>query len=396
VPLAEITAPANDYNLNIARYVDASEPEDIQYLHAHLEGGVPDRDVDALADYWQAFPLLRTELFAPNRPDYSDLTIPVNDVRETILDAPELKQFATDVTTQVDEWFAAHRPALEGITPETKPNGLIAALGDDLLTRFKSVPLLDEYDVYEQLMAYWHRTMHDDVFLVMTEGWLDASKPRKAIEDKDRKLSETPDLVIGSGRSATKFKMDLLPPALIVGRYFSKEWALLLDLKAREQEATQSLEEYLAEHAVDEGLLSEAIDGDKITKGSAKARLKEAKSEGPDPEEVAALEQVVMLFETEASAKKAVKDAQTALNVETLKAYGDLTVDVVKSLVLDDKWRHTLTARILDVLTERAHDLIDRIEQLGDRYGETLHELEAELATLDERVAGHLAEMDLI
>ena len=38
-----------------------------------------------------------------------------------------------------------------------------------------------------------------------------------------------------------------------------------------------------------------------------------------------------MLFETEASAKKAVKDAQTALNVETLKAYGDLTVDVVKS-----------------------------------------------------------------
>ena len=74
------------------------------------------------------------------------------------------------------------------------------------------MPLLDEYDVYEQLMTYWHDTMHDDVFLIMNEGWLGAAKPRKTIEDKDRKLTETPDLVIGSGRSATKYKMDLIPP----------------------------------------------------------------------------------------------------------------------------------------------------------------------------------------
>ena len=62
-------------------------------------------------------------------------------------------------------------------------------------------------------MTYWHETMHDDVFLIMNEGWVDAAKPRKTIEDKDRKLTETPDLVIGSGRSATKYKMDLIPPA---------------------------------------------------------------------------------------------------------------------------------------------------------------------------------------
>ena len=42
--------------------------------------------------------------------------------------------------------------------------------------------------------------MHDDVFLIMNEGWVDAAKPRTTIEDKDRKLSETPDLVIGSGK----------------------------------------------------------------------------------------------------------------------------------------------------------------------------------------------------
>jgi len=51
VLLAEIADPKNDYNLNIPRYVDSTESEDIQDLHAHLHGGIPDRDLDALSGY---------------------------------------------------------------------------------------------------------------------------------------------------------------------------------------------------------------------------------------------------------------------------------------------------------------------------------------------------------
>ena len=59
VLLAEIADPSNDYNLNIPRYIDSAEPEDIQDLHAHLHGGIPDCDLDALSGYWTAFPSLR-------------------------------------------------------------------------------------------------------------------------------------------------------------------------------------------------------------------------------------------------------------------------------------------------------------------------------------------------
>jgi hypothetical protein len=38
-------------------------------------------------------------------------------------------------------------------------------------------------------------------------------------EDKQKKIRETPDLSIGR----KKYKLDLLPPALIVARYFAKE-----------------------------------------------------------------------------------------------------------------------------------------------------------------------------
>jgi type I restriction enzyme M protein len=63
VPVSEIASPANDYNLNIPRYVDSSEPEDLHDLDAHLNGGIPNRDIDALDAYWSVFPSLRQTLF---------------------------------------------------------------------------------------------------------------------------------------------------------------------------------------------------------------------------------------------------------------------------------------------------------------------------------------------
>jgi type I restriction enzyme M protein len=393
VPLAEIADQRNDYNLNIPRYVDASEHEDIQDLYAHLHGGIPERDIDALGPYWAAFPQLRAQLFKSNRPGYCDLAIDVTEVQRVILDAPEFQKLSTDVRDQIGQWFAAHRPKLEAITLDTKPNDLIADLGDDLLARFESEPLLDEYDCYEQIMTYWHSVMHDDVFLVMSYGWVEAAKPRKALEDKDRKLTETPDLVIGSGRAATKYKTDLIPPNLIIARYFVEEQAVVDKLRAEAEAATRALEEFTEDHAVDDGLLEGAIEDDKITKALATARLKDAKHEGADSEEVKALQHLIDLYNTEAGAKKAAKDAQAALDLATLKKYGHLTESDLKALVLDDKWRTEITDRVVGEVNALTLVLVGRIQELGERYAETVETLDSELTRLDAKLTEHLADM---
>ncbi|MGW5662858.1 type I restriction-modification system subunit M [Streptomyces sp. NPDC003758] len=393
VPLHEIADPKNDYNLNIPRYIDSSEPEDIQDLHAHVHGGIPDRDLDALSGYWEAFPSLRATLFSENRPGYSDLAVGVTEVQQTILDSTEFQKFATDVRGQVDNWFAAHRPILQALNADTVPKDLIARISDDLLARFQSTPLLDEYDVYEQLMTYWHGVMHDDVFLIMNEGWLDAAKPRKAIEDKERKLSETPDLIVGSGRSATKYKMDLIPPALVVARYFADEQAKVDALNAAVDEASRAVEDYLEEHAVDDGLLSEAMDDGKISKVLVSGRLKVARHEGADPEEIKALQHLIKLYNDEAIAKKAVKEAQAALDLATLKKYGDLTLPEIEQLVLDDKWHATITARVASEAESLTLALVARLQELGRRYAETLGALEARFETIGTRLMDHLSAM---
>lgn len=396
VPLREIADSRNDYNLNIPRYIDSAEPEDLQDLSAHLHGGIPDRDLDALQAYWDAFPELRSQIFSPNRPGYSDLAIDVSAVQQAIFDAPAFHKLRDEATGIVDDWCAAHREALADITADTRPNNLIASLGDDLLARFKPVPLLDEYDVYEQLMAYWHDTMHDDVYLVMNDGWLEAAKPRKAIEDKDRKLIEAPDLVVGSGRGATKYKMDLIPPALIVGRYFAADQAEIDELTATAEEAARSVEEYIEEHAVEDGLLAEAMDDDKISRALVAARLRVGKREKSDPDEIKALQDVLELYDAEAAAKKAVKEAQAKLDLATLKKYGDLTEDDVKSLVLDDKWQTVVLRRVAGEVEGLTLGLVARIQQLGERYAETVDDLDNQLDELEARVAGHLASMGVV
>jgi type I restriction enzyme M protein len=389
----EIADSKNDFNLNLSRYIDSAEPEDLQDLHAHLRGGIPNRDLDALQPYWDAFPSLRTTLFGPLREGYSRLIIDKADVQPTIAASHEYQAFAKTTHALVADWWTTHRGSLEAIEPTTRPADLVAELGESLLELFRSRPLVDEYGAYEQLMRYWNETMHDDVVLIMGEGWAGAAKPRRTIEDDNRKLTETPDLVIGSGRSATKWKMDLLPPAIIVSHFFPAERDTLEDINAALEAASQTIEEFVEENGGEEGLLATAMDEDKISKTLATTRLREARVEEPESEEVAALATLIALYDAEAMAKKAAREVAKTLDEKTLAQYAMLTSEEIKALVIDSKWDASIRSGIEAELGSLVQGLVDRLRELAERYAATVAELERELETLQRTVAGHLAGM---
>jgi len=127
VPLDEITDPSNDYNLNIPRYIDASEPEDLHDLGAHLNGGIPDTEIDALDNYWTVFPRLRNALFKANgRPGYSDSLVETQQVKTAVkkeqeaLDAQVLAHYVTLTEDEIkvlvvkDKWIASIQSAIVG------------------------------------------------------------------------------------------------------------------------------------------------------------------------------------------------------------------------------------------------------------------------------------------
>ncbi|MBT2498075.1 SAM-dependent DNA methyltransferase [Agromyces sp. ISL-38] len=396
VPLNEIADAKNDYNLNIPRYVDSSEPEDIQDLHAHLQGGIPDRDLDALQAYWDAFPSQPMTLFKPLRPGYSELAIDKGAIQATITGSAEYRAFHDEVKGQLAQWWTGHRAELEGITATTLPNELIESLGEELLIRFRTRPLIDEYGVYEQLMRYWHAVMHDDVALIMSEGWLDASKPRPARilgEDKNKKpIYEDAHLIFGTGARAARWVADLVPPELIVERYFKTERAQLDLFQADVEAATLAIVEYVEEHAVEEGLLFDAADDEgKVTSKLATDRLKAAKAEGAEADEIAALDHVVTLFKAETVAKRAAKDANLALEQATLAQYGRLNESDVRELVINYKWGATIDNGVSGEVASLLRLLIERLRVLVSRYGTTLGEIDSHVNELSAKVARNLA-----
>lgn len=399
VPNSEIEDAKNDYNLNIPRYIDSSEPEDIQDLHAHLQGGIPNRDLDDLQLYWNAFPGLHEELFSPLRDGYSELKISKADLESTVLGFSRYVVISSETTDLVKSWWQANRATLGGIEGSTRPNDLSSNLGESLLESFRPHRLLDEYAIYEQLMSYWNSSMHDDVALIVREGWEAAAKPRAARtwKDKNNKTKyEDAHLTFGTGAKAKRWVMDLIPPTYIIGRFFADEQAQLDQLAIEHEAATQAIEEYTEEHAVEEGLLWEAVEDDKITATTVKKRLRAAKAEGGDPDEIDALNHIMVLFAAENAAKKAVKEATTKLEEQVLAQYGKLTTDDIKKLVVDDKWGATIEAGIESELVTAVQRFTARLHVLADRYEATVGQLDAEIETLGVKVERHLAAMGVL
>jgi type I restriction enzyme M protein len=391
VPVAEIGDPFNDYNLNIPRYIDSSEPEDLQELDAHLHGGIPNRDLDALDDYWKALPSLRKELFEPgDRAGYSRAKFEAKEVRAAILAHPQFKNFAERVSIIFDGWAKAHRPSLEGVRAGSKPKEVLQRLSEDLLVRFSNVPLLDRYDVYQCLMDYWVETMQDDLYLVSTEGWLEAAKPRGVIDDPDRTFKETPDLVVGR----KKYKTDLITPQVLVARYFSPEKRALEDLEAARETAASDLEEYVAENGGEDSILQEARDENGTVKKGPVRKLLSQTQEDLDDWKV--LTHCLKLIDASAEADKVAKLARMALDEQVLAKYGVLSELEVKELTINHKWLPSLKGLITTEVEQVTRRLLSRLTELETRYKVPLPLIEKEVGALTILLRRHLVKMGLV
>jgi type I restriction enzyme M protein len=170
VSVAEIAT--NDYNLNIPRYIDSTEVEDLHDIEAHLLGGIPNYDIAALDAYWQVFPSLKQQLFEWGpRTGYSQLKVDVAQIKPTIFAHPEFVTYTQAVTALFEQLQTSNMSCLKSLGIGSHPKQLIEALSEDLLWVFNKARLIDKYDVYQHLMSYWADTIQDDVYMIALDGW---------------------------------------------------------------------------------------------------------------------------------------------------------------------------------------------------------------------------------
>ncbi len=264
-----------------------------------------------------------------------------------------------------ERWRASNAPALKSLGVGSSPKELIEQLSEDILRVFTSTQLIDKYDVYQHMMSYWSDVMQDDVYVIAQDGW--------------------------------QANSDLIPPPLIIKRYFAADQQHIEQLEAARDEIVRKMEELEEEHGGEGGLLEEAKnEKGKITKNSINTRMKDIFADAEAIDERVMLNTYLDLINQEAEASKKVKTAQKTLDAKVSAKYEKLSEDEMKTLVVDVKWSATLSADVQGELNRVSQALTGRVKELAVRYEIPLSKLAEDVEVLSEKVSGHLQRMGFV
>lgn len=385
VPLEEIADPKNDFNLNIPRYIDATEKEDIQDIDAHLNGGIPLADIDDMHAYWSVLPSLRASLFQPSpRAGYLDAKISALNIKPVIHQNPAFEALQKENMGIYEAWKNSILPLLTDFDKDAHPKALIVSLSESLLKAFKTAKLIDDYEVYQHLMDYWNETMQDDAYLIAADGW--KAETRRLLEE------------IKNGKDKGKLKdkgwiCDLIPKSFIVAKYFAAEQTALDTKQADLETLIAKIAELEEEHSGDEGAFAEL---DKINKVEINKRLKEIKGDETYAEEENILRGWLALDAEQSELKADIKKREDALDKLAYNKYPTLTEADVKSIVIDDKWLPAIQSAVKTEMERVSQQLTGRIKELITRYETPMPKLNQEVRELEEKVNAHLQKMGFV
>jgi type I restriction enzyme M protein len=450
VPMDEIRGK-NSYNLNIPRYIDSSEPDDLQSIEAHLHGGVPDYDIDGMNTYWSVFDNLKSTLFVPLRDGFYQPIVSKDKIRHTIYSDSQFSRYADRVDSAFEKWQSRVDDKLRKITGKTKTKELISCLAETILEEFQHITLMDKYDVYQVLLAYWQDVMADDVFIIVQDGYKSARETENSIE------------IVESGKNKGKEKVagwegKLIPRSIIVEAFFHDEQKAINEIDALVSEKQSELNEII-ENAEDGSVINDVLkdngslnvtalkaaiaeiqagimtdeikvlvqllellpmkkkdleqyitdyplcasatnDKGNINASSIKVRIAEIRATAPVPagrsEDYKTLTVLAELNAKIDEQKKTLKKLKEILEQKTKEQYCKLTDKEILELLVNRKWYHAIYESIDALYSAISHRIASRVTELTERYEETLPAVAERAAEYEVKVKSHLERMGFV
>ncbi|RKX91794.1 MAG: hypothetical protein DRP84_11035 [Spirochaetes bacterium] len=371
----------NDYNLNIPRYIDNTEEEDIQDIYAHLHGGISERDIDNIESL-KVFKKLKNDLFEEKGQNYYGLKIDIEQLQDFVEKSEEVKGFKSDTLGVFKQWAEDNISLLKAINNDTRSKGFIKELPESLLEAFKPKQLVDEYAIYQILLDNWDVEMKDDVYMIIENDW--EAKPYRIIEKNK------------NGKEVDKgWTCDILPKEIVINEFFKKEKEEIEELEAKSEDLERQMEELKEENSGEEGILEE-VKNEKvnITKKDLQLKIKELQANTVDfKEDLDILEKYLWLLDEQGKVKKQIKGKEKELDDKLLIKYAELTAEDVKRLVVEEKWLSRLEENINDELDNIILNLKTRIKELSERYAEILPQIEQEVKEYEKKVKEHIKVM---
>ncbi|OOP85774.1 type I restriction-modification system subunit M [Helicobacter pylori] len=388
VSLEEISA--NDYNLNIPRYIAAkqeSEKDLFALINSHKASYLPKNEIKAYAPYFRVFKELKNTLFKKSdKEGYYALKTECENIKELITQSSEYQTFHASVLSAFDRLELP--TTFNDLEPGFNPKTLIESVCQKVLKEFEKVGILDKYGVYQLFKDYYNEVLQDDWFLLSFNGFISAKELRKLtpLKDKNKKANylEEPDFVI----QKTYYKSDLIPKHLIKQRFFEQEAKELEELENALNEKETLLDEFIEEHSNEEGL----FDGLKINESVLKKELKNA----TDSEDKKILKTALEWLEAKNKALKMKNKAYEELELKAFHQYKNLEINEIKDLIIKDKWLNSLKNALENKIQKRINALTSALNGIISSYSNSLLELDKEVKESESKVLEHLKDLGLM
>lgn len=357
---------ANDYNLNIPRYVDSSEKGESWDIFASMFGGIPDSELKELYLYWDAFPGLKEALFTSDDGPYLHLDVP--DLRSAVRTHLSVASFISHYTASFDDLEEVLQRELIDRMQVLNIAQEESVLSDAIFYRLHGIPLIDRYGAYQLLDDQWGR-IAVDLEIIQTEGFSATKQvdPNMVIKKKDGKEQEVQEGWAGHILPFALVQEVLLPDALTA-------------LKALENRLSEVADEYgmlledLGEEEKEQDFVNEAKDAFVVAEVKKALKAKEA-----EPQTLEILKKVDGLITEEKTLRRKIKTDAAALHIQTKKTIEELSDDTVLEL-LRKKWISPIVDSLHSLPEMAIADFIGKLEAICKKYETTFADVEKEIA----------------
>lgn len=390
------------FNCNIRRYVDNSPPAEPHDVHAHLHGGIPAVEVEALADYWNNYTGIRGKLFIPVKDTYSQFVpaIQSKDSIKTFLDtSTELKTKHEEFTSSLGKWWKENLPALEDLPKKKNVYDLYHGFSATIAARISKLGVLDEFKSRGAFASYWN-ALFTDLRSVSASGWnadlipdeeiLQSQFPEVLKEMKDnearrdelealfKEVNELEEGVWSEDDYEVYPKVELTEVKMQIKTLGGKLKEIERDIKNKEKQVKALKNAGEAFKTVEKEIATLALKAGELTQRIAEQEKRIARHDELDTE--------LKLC------KKIIKDIKERKEMLVEEARNKIDDKEAKKLILA-RWERTLYATVEEYLAQYSRTLRNTLENLWEKYRQPLHGILKELDDSSKELAGYLKEL---
>ena len=374
---------ANEWNMNIPRYVEADNDEIAQDVDAHLYGGIPKSNIDELLVLNKSVPEVINSSFEVLREGYLMLNKSMEQLTEEVINAPQVLAKNDELRKIAESFVAKYWDILRQVNLDSDLASLMSEMLSEIKEEVSSIEFVDAYSAYQIVAEIWKDSLTKDSELIAASDFYTIGRTR-----------EPNTVTKGSGKNKRQEQDGwigmLVPNELIAKRLFASEQEEIEELKNKAQEIDSELAELVESAKIEDSEEYEALyesikkneDDEPQDAFEAKTIKAELKRTEKGTSEFEWLKRVEKLLTDKSSTNKSVKEKEKQLKEAVESKIENLTNEEIDMLVFE-KWFAGTVDALVGLVEKPLRAELSTIALLEKRYAQTFNEIDAQVSELE-------------